>query len=61
MFDSTPITFHSNLYLTTASHLFISVSIISEFAMLADVYILLSLQKDKGKYTLLPEGTDVDT
>ena len=35
------------------------VGVICEFALVAGVYILLSLQEEKVHYTILPEGTDV--
>ena len=44
MFDS--ITFHSNLYFCSSAT-FISDSILCEFAMLPDVYILLSPQEEE--------------
>ena len=45
MFDG--ITFHSNLNLVITPFSFISVSILCEFAMLPDVYILLPPQEEE--------------
>ena len=55
MFDS--ISFQSNTYFGFSTTLFISDSILCEFAMLPDVYILMSPQEKQVH--LLPKGTDV--
>ena len=44
--------------LAIAPFLFILVGVICEFAIVPDVYILLSPQEEEVHYTILREGTD---
>ena len=53
------ICFTKILTMEIAPFLFILGGIIYEFAIVLDVYILLSPQEEKVHYTILPEGTDV--
>ena len=53
------ICFTKILALVIALFLFILVGVICEFAIVPDVYILLSPQEEEVHYTILPEGTYV--